>query len=145
MENSDKKVRKAAIVVHSGTVDKVMSALIIGNGALAMGLECTLFFTFWGLSALKKGKSDSMPLSRMNFFGLGRKMMSRIMRKHNVAMPHRLLKDYKELGGKIIACEMTMSLMNIKENQLDESLIDSYGTVGSFVYEAKDAQITLFI
>ncbi len=145
MENSDKKVRKAAIVVHSGTVDKVMSALIIGNGALAMGLECTLFFTFWGLSALRKEKLNSLPLSRMNFFGLGRIMMSKIMRKHNVATPRRLLKDYKELGGKIIACEMTMSLMKIKESQLDESLIDSYGTVGSFVYEAKDAQITLFI
>lgn len=145
MENSDKKVRKAAIVVHSGTVDKVMSALIIGNGALAMGLECTLFFTFWGLSALRKEKLNSLPLSRMNFFGLGRIMMSKIMKKRNVAAPRRLLKDYKELGGKIIACEMTMSLMKITESQLDESLIDSYGTVGSFVYEAKDAQITLFI
>jgi len=145
VENSDKKVRKAAIIVHSGAIDKVLSALIIGNGALAMGLECTLFFTFWGLEALKKGKINSLPLSRMNLLGIGRKMINSLMRKNNVATAQRLIKDYKELGGKIIACEMTMSLMNIKTNQLDEALIDNYGTVGSFVNEAKDAQITLFV
>jgi len=145
VENSDRKVKKAAIIVHSGTIDKVMSALIIGNGSLAMGIDCTLFFTFWGLSALKKGRINSLPLSRMNFFGLGKKLIDMAMRKNNVATAQRLIKDYKELGGKIIACDMTMSLMNIKESQLDQSLIDSYGSVGSFLNEAKDAQITLFI
>lgn len=48
---------KATIVVHSGDMDKLYSALIIGNGALAMGMEATLYFTFWGLLRLTKGGS----------------------------------------------------------------------------------------
>ncbi|MEA1965021.1 MAG: DsrE/DsrF/DrsH-like family protein [Candidatus Aerophobetes bacterium] len=138
-------MKKANIIVHSGDLDKVYSALIIGKGALAMGLEATLFFTFWGLERLKKKKLDKAKLSRMNFLGLGRWIVRKKMKKANLASLEKLLKDYKELGGKIIACEMTMGIMNIRKEDLREEIIDEYGAVGKFIQEAKESKINLFI
>ena len=70
-------MEKVTIVVHSGDLDRFMSALIIGNGFLAMGAEVTLYFTFWALQRLVRGRLSNAPLSRMNFFGLGAWMMRR--------------------------------------------------------------------
>ncbi|MCR4404188.1 MAG: DsrE/DsrF/DrsH-like family protein [Candidatus Acetothermia bacterium] len=139
------KPRKAAIIVHSGDLDKVMSALILGNGALAMGLETTLFFTFWGLLRLRRGRLARAPLSRLNLLGLGRWLMRRRMHKARVASLERLLTDFKALGGKVVACELTMEVMGLKREDLEERWIDSYGAVGAFIAEAKEAAITLFI
>lgn len=136
---------RATIVVHSGDLDKVMSALIIGNGFLAMGGSVTLYFTFWGLQRLIKGKLSKAPLSKMNFFGLGAWMMKRKMKKTGAATPERLMADFKAIGGRVIACEMTMEVMGITREKLDETLIDEYGAVGTYVNEAKKSQITLFI
>lgn len=90
---------KTTIVLHSGDLDKMYSALIIGNGALAMGMDCSIYFTFWGLQRLRKGKLSGGPLSKMNMLGLGRLFMKRKMGGANVASLERLMKDYKELGG----------------------------------------------
>ncbi|MBW2557829.1 MAG: DsrE/DsrF/DrsH-like family protein [Deltaproteobacteria bacterium] len=98
---------KTTIVVHSGDMDKLYSALIISTGALAMGMEASLYFTFWGLE--------------------------------------RLFQDFKELGGKIIACDMTMEIMGIKKEDLRQDLIDEYGAVGTYIEEARNSKITLFI
>ena len=138
-------MKKASIILHSGDLDKAYSALIIGNGALAMGLEATLFFTFWGLERLKKGKLDKAKLSRRNLFGLGRWIMRKKMKKANLASLEKLLKNYKELGGKIVACEMTMGIMGIRKEDLREEIIDEYGAVGTFINEAKESRINLFI
>ncbi len=138
-------MEKATIVVHSGDLDKVMSALIIGNGFLAMGGGVTLYFTFWGLQRLIKGKLSKAPLSKMNFLGSGAWMMKKKMKKANVATPERLMADFKALGGRVIACEMTMEVMGISRKDLDENLIDEYGAVGMYVNEAKRSQVTLFI
>lgn len=136
---------KATIVLHSGDLDKVYSALIIGNGALAMGMDCAIYFTFWGLQRLRKGKLSGGPLSKMNMLGLGRLFMKKKMGRANVASLEKLMADYKELGGKIIACEMTMGVMGVKEKDLDDSLIDEYGAVGTYIQEARESDITLFI
>ena len=136
---------KATIVVHSGDFDKLMSALIIGNGFLSMGGEVTLYFTFWGLQRLIKGGLAKGPLSKMHMLGLGAWMMKRKMKKANVASPERLMAGFKALGGRIIACEMTMEVMGISRDKLDGDLIDEYGAVGMYVNEAKDSQLTLFI
>ena len=136
---------QTTIVVASGDMDKLYSALIIANGALSMGLEVSMYFTFWGLLRLKKGGLDRGPLSRMNFLGLGRWMMRRRMRKANVASLERLMSDYHELGGKIIACEMTMEIMGITREELREDLIDDFGAVGSYIQEARGSTVTLFI
>ena len=138
-------MQKMTIVVHSGDLDKFMSALIIGNGVLAMGGQATLYFTFWGLERLVKGKLEKASLSKMNFFGLGSLMMRRKMKKMNVASPRRLMEDFKALGGKVIACEMTMEMLGISSDNLDTSLIDTFGAVGMYVKETETADKTLFI
>jgi peroxiredoxin family protein len=137
--------KKAAIIVHSGDMDKVYSALILGNGALAMGMEVSLFFTFWGLQRLKKGGLEKGPLSRMNMLGLGKWMIKRKMKKAKVASLEKMLQDFKELGGKILACDMTMDIMGVKREDLRDDLISDYCGVGTYMNEAKDAAVTLFI
>ena len=136
---------KAAIVVHSGDMDKLYSALILGNGALAMGMEASLFFTFWGLQRLKKGGLEKGPLSKMNMLGLGKWMIKRKMKQAKVASLERLIQDFKELGGKILACDMTMDIMGVKNEDLRDDLITDYCGVGTYMDEAKDAAVTLFI
>ena len=136
---------KTTIIVHSGEMDKVISALIIANGSLSMGMEVSLYFTFWGLNRLKKGGLEKGPLSKMNMFGLGRSMVKGRMAKANVASMEKLMADFKELGGKIIACEMTMDVMGIKKEDLRLELIDEFGAVGTYVNEARNSEITLFI
>jgi peroxiredoxin family protein len=136
---------KATIVVHSGDMDKLYSALIIGNGALAMGMEATLYFTFWGLLRLTKGGLEKGPLSKMHMLGMGKRMIKQRMDKQNVASLERLMADFKELGGKIIACEMTMEIMGVKASDLNEELIDTYGAVGTYIQESRNAALTLFI
>ncbi len=136
---------KATIIVHSGDMDKIYSALIVANGALAMGMEASLYFTFWGLLRLKKDGLNKGPLSKMNMLGLGKAMIKSRMKKANVAGLDRLLSDFKELGGKIIACEMTMEIMGVKASELKENLITDYGAVGTYIQEARESSITLFI
>ena len=136
---------KATIVVHSGDYDKLYSALIIANGALSMGMEASMFFTFWGLQRLKKGQLDKGPLSKMNMGGLGKWMIKRRMRKRNVVSLNKLLADFIELGGTLMACDMTMDIMGVRQEDLREDLISDYCGVGSFLQEARESTITLFI
>ena len=136
---------KATIIVHSGDMDKLYSALIVGNGALAMGMEVSLFFTFWGLQRLKKGGLEKGPLSKMHMLGLGKLMVKMKMKKQNVASLERMMQDFKELGGKIMACDMTMDIMGIKPEDLRQDLIGDYCGVGTYLDEARDSKITLFI
>jgi len=145
MAQNKATTEKTTIVLHSGDMDKVYSALIIGSGALAMGMEAAIYFTFWGLQRLQKGGLEKGPLSKMHMLGLGKWMIKRRMNKANVASLEKLFQDFKELGGKIIACEMTMEIMGISREGLREDLIDEYGAVGSYIQEARDSAITLFI
>ncbi len=136
---------KATIVVESGDFDKLYSALIIANGALAMGMEASMFFTFFGLLRLKKGQLDKGPLSRMHFLGLGKWMVKRRMKQANAVSLERLLADFVELGGKIMACDMTMEIMGVKKEDLRDDLISDYCAVGSYIQEARESAVTLFI
>ncbi len=144
---------KMTLIAHSGDMDKIYSALIIANGALAMGMDVSIFFTFWGLQRLRKDTVLSMPkaglekgpLSRMHMLGLGKLMIEQRMNKANVASLEKLMTDFKELGGKIIACDMTMEIMGISREDLREDWIDDYGAVGTYIQEARESAVTLFI
>jgi peroxiredoxin family protein len=136
---------RTTIVVQSGDMDKLYSALIIANGALAMGMEVSLFFTFWGLERLKKGGLEKGPLSKMHMLGLGKMMIRRRMAKANVASLEQLLQDFKELGGRIIACDMTMEIMGVERDDLREDLIDECGGVGAYIDSARKSNVTLYI
>lgn len=147
MEDQDQAVtvEKLTVVVHSGDFDKIYSAFIIGNGALSMGMEVSLYFTFWGLMRLKKGGLDSGPLSKMQMLGLGKWMIKRRMKKANVAPLERLAQDFKALGGKIFACDMTMDIMGIGPDDLRQDLIEEYCAVGTYIQEVRESTATLFI
>ena len=136
---------KATIVVHSGDMDKVYSALIISNGALAMGMDVSLYFTFWGLQRLKKGGLEKGPLSKMNMLGLGKWMIKRKMKQAGVASLEKLMQDFKELGGKVLACDMTMDIMGVKREDLRDDLVSDYCGVGTYMNEARESTVTLFI
>lgn len=144
-ETEEPAMEKTTIVVHSGDFDKIYSAFIIANGALAMGMEASLYFTFWGLMRLKKGGLDSGPLSKMHMLGLGKWMVKRRMKKAGVVSLERLAQDFKELGGKIFACDMTMDIMGISAENLRQDLIGEYCAVGTYIEEARHSTVTLFI
>ena len=136
---------RMTLILHSGDFDKAMSALILGNGALAMGMDVTIFATFWGLERFMRGGLERGKLSSRHLLGLGKWMILRRMRKARVASLERLLADYKELGGRVIACEMTMEIMGIGRDALRDDLIDEYGAVGTYIQQARESSITLFI
>ncbi|MEG2487003.1 MAG: FAD-dependent oxidoreductase, partial [Cetobacterium sp.] len=141
------------IVVFSGDLDKAIAAFIIANGALSMGKKVTIFFTFWGLSILKKknintdksfiGKifsfmlpknSKSLPISKMNMFGAGPKMIRWIMGKKNIMSLEELMDEALKSGANLVACTMSMDVMGIKEEELIDNI--SFGGVGQYLGEA---------
>ncbi len=136
---------RTTIVVQSGDMDKLYSTLIIANGALAMGMDVSLYFTFWGLERLKKGSLEKGPLSKMHLLGLGKWFLKKRMQKARVVSLERLMADFKELGGRIIACDMTMEIMGIERKDLRQDLIDEYGAVGTYIRDARESAVTLFI
>jgi peroxiredoxin family protein len=132
------------IILHSGDMDKALAAFIVANGAAAKGIKTTMFFTFWGLNIIKKDGAESAKLSKMNMAGLGKMMISRMMKKKNVASLQELIKDAKELGVRLIACDMTMDLMNVpKESLIPE--VTEIGGVGSYLDSASEGHINLFV
>jgi peroxiredoxin family protein len=144
MMGGESMVDKTTIIVHSGDMDKLYSALIIANGALSFGMDVSLYFTFWGLERLIKDALEKGSLSK-DMGESGMQMMNNRMKQANLASLERLILDYKELGGKIIACEMTMEIMGITKKDLRQELIDEYGAVGTYIKEARESNINLFI
>lgn len=137
--------KRVTIILHSGDVDKVYSAFILGTGTLANGWDVSIYFTFWGLLRLKKGALASGPLSKFNLLGLGAAGIRWRMKQRNVRDLRKLAEDYKAMGGKIYACEMTLDVMGVSRDALDQDLIDGYGAVGTWFEEAKASGATLFI
>ena len=149
------------MVVFSGDLDKAIAAFIIANGALIMGKKVTMFFTFWGLSILKKKNlakksfiekifammlpknSQDLPVSKMNFFGIGAKMIRSVMKKKNIMSLEELMKKAKDLGVNITACTMSMDVMGISKEELIDGI--NYGGVGQYLGEAEKSNNNLFI
>ncbi len=136
--------KSMTIVMHADDLDKSMAAFILASGAAAKGMDVTMFFTFWGLMAMKKGGADKVKLSKMNMGGMGTWMMKKVMKKHNVAALDELIKDCGELGVRMVACEMTMELMNTPKESL-RSEITEIGGVGTYLDAASESNVTLFI
>lgn len=157
------KQKGKTIVVFSGDFDKAMAAFIIANGAVAMGSEVTLFFTFWGLNILRRAENVSveknliekmfgwmMPrgatklkLSKMNMGGIGTQMMQGIMKKKNVASLSGLISQAQEGGVRLVACTMTMDLMGIRKEELIDGVEE--GGVAMYLNQAEAAGVNLFI
>jgi len=156
---------KATIIVHSGDMDKVLAAFVIATGAVAMGMEVVMFFTFWGTPILrdkkkKVGGKDTMAkmfgamlpkgscevkLSKMNMGGMGTAMMKSLMKKKNVASLDKMIEMAQEFGVQIYVCEMSMDLMGFKREEMIDYSNMSYCGVATFLEQAKDSKIQLFI
>jgi len=154
---------RAAIVVFSSDLDKVLAGFVIATGAAAAGLETTLFFTFWGLSALKKkgaagGKkgfkekmfalmtpagSRQLGTSRLNFLGLGSRMLRSMMKDKGIATLEELMDVARDLGVRFMACTMSMDAMGVTREELVDGL--EYGGVAAYMAEAARSRVTLFI
>lgn len=149
------------IVVFSGDLDKAIAAFIIANGALAMGKKVTMFFTFWGLSILKKEtlgrksfiekmfammlpkNSEKLPVSKMNFFGIGAKLIRWTMKRKNIMSLEELMRKSIESGANITACTMSMEVMGITQEELIDGI--SYGGVGQYLGATENSNTNLFI
>jgi len=136
--------KSMTIIMHSGSLDKALAGFIVATGAAAKGIDTTIFFTFWGLNLIKKGGSNKAKLSEMNMLGLGKMMIKRLMKKNNVASLEELIKDANDLGVKLIACEMTMGLMNVPKDSLVPE-VSEIGGVGTYLDNASKSNINLFI
>jgi tRNA 2-thiouridine synthesizing protein A len=155
---------RKTIVVFSGDLDKVIAALIIANGALAMGDEVTLFFTFWGLSALRREPSVSaagkplldrmfgwmlpvglgqLVLSKMHMGGMGTAMMKYVMKCKKVESAPQLLAQAQAAGMRIVACSMSLDVMGLKPEELIDGV--EIGGVATFLAESNRSNATLFI
>ncbi|MDD1512010.1 DsrE/DsrF/DrsH-like family protein [Priestia megaterium] len=155
--------KRTTIVLFSGDYDKAMAAYIIANGAAAYDHEVTIFHTFWGLNALRKeemvpvkkgflekmfGKmmprgADKMGLSKMNFAGVGSKMIKNVMKKHNALTLPQLIEMAQEQDVKLVACTMTMDLLGLQEKELLDNI--EYAGVAAYLADAEDGNVNLFI
>lgn len=164
-KNNDNKIIETkdgvTIVVFSGDLDKAIAAFIIANGALAMGKKVTMFFTFWGLSILKRKNlekkswiekmfammlpknSNQLPISKMNFFGIGAKLIKCVMKQKNIMSLEELMKKAIESGVEITACTMSMDVMGITQEELIDGI--NYGGVGQYLGATEGANTNLFI
>ncbi|MFP3214903.1 MAG: DsrE/DsrF/DrsH-like family protein [Nitrososphaeria archaeon] len=135
---------RLAIVVFSGTVDRLLPAAIIASGGVAMGMDVELFLTFWGLNAFRKDSVNSNTRFSKDYEDMAPLMME-VMKNKNVPSWFEMLKRAKEIGNvKVHACAMTYDLLDMKKEDLADVVDDVIG-VGEFISMAKDAKITLFI
>ncbi len=154
---------RATIVVFSGDMDKVFAAFIIGTGCAAAGMDTTLFFTFWGLNAIKKGdpiKANSflgkmmgimnrgginrLNPSRFSFGGIGRILFSKMMGDKKVASLDELRQTLIDLDVHLLACKMSMDVLEIARDDLIPEVEDVVG-VATFVKEAAKSKLQLLI
>jgi len=154
---------KLSMVVFSGSLDKILAAFVIATGAAAMGSEVTMFFTFWGTTALRKKTKvkknliskmfgmmlptgfKQLKLSQMNMAGMGTEMMKGLMKKKNIASLDEMLAIAEEMEIKIFICEMSMDLMGMKPAEMVDYEHLEYCGVAKFLAEADESRNTLFI
>lgn len=153
---------RVCLVVFSGELDRVLEAFVIATGAAALGQQVSMFFTFWGMAALRRrrqftgkrfheklmalvspGSSGRLPLSRMNLFGAGSQMMRRVMRNKHVASLEDLMRIARRMGARIVACETSRDLMGLAEGELPADL--EFGCTAGFLTEALRSRMTLLI
>lgn len=150
-------------ILFSDDLDKTLATFVLANGAAATGKKVTIFFTFWGLNAIKKevkptvkkdifgrmfgmmlpSSSKKLKLSKMNMGGIGSKMMRHVMKEKNVDSLELLREQAIQNGVEFIACQMSMDVMGItREELLDEVTV---GGVATYMNRAEQANVNLFI
>jgi peroxiredoxin family protein len=153
---------RVSLVVFSGDLDRVLAGFVIATGAAAMGMDVSMFFTFWGLSVLKKGRrfkgknllekafgiltpggSQALGLSQRNFAGVGAVLMRKMMRDKGIASLEELVEMARGMGVRFISCQMSMDVMGVQPSELCDGL--EVGGVATFLGDAARSKAALFI
>ena len=153
---------RLAMVVFSGDLDKAIAAFIIASGAAALGLKVSMFFTFWGINIIKKdrqygdkntlekgftammpGNSKDLPISQMNYFGVGAKLIRKVMIDNGVSSLEELIEVAQEMDVRLVSCSMSQELLAINQDELIGGV--EQGDVATFLGDASRAKATLFI
>jgi peroxiredoxin family protein len=154
---------KVALILFSGDLDKALACLNIATAAAGMGMEVTIFFTFFGLNLITKpgprfkggviktmlsfvnrGGTKPRKLSKLNMGGIGTFLMKRLMKAVNMPTLDELIKTAKEMGVKFVACSTTLGVMGIEKEDLIPE-VDEIAGAATFISEAKESKINLFI
>ena len=155
--------KNKTLIMFSDDLDRALATFVLANGAAATGHKVSIFFTFWGLSVIKKEKkpavskdlfgrmfswmlpSDSrkLKLSKMSMCGIGDRMMRNIMRKKNISQLEELRQQAMDSGVEFIACQMSMDMMGVKQEELIDGV--TIGGVATYMNRAEDACVNLFI
>ena len=155
---------KVTLVVFSGELDKALAAFNIAVGAASSGMEVSMFFTFWGLNVIKKnggplsskglrrkmlnfmnrGGSKRLPMSKFHMFGLGKWMMLKLMKEGNFPSLEQMIDLAKSMDVKFMACTTSMGMMGISRDAFIPG-VDSYCGVATYLAEAREGRLNLFI
>ena len=155
---------KLSLIVFSGSLDRLIAAFVLATGAAAMGMQVSMFFTFWATSALRrdnvrvkkgllarlfgwmlpKGVKE-LPLSQMNMAGGGPKMIRYVMKKNGVASVEEMIELAKELGVELHVCSMSMDLLGIVPDELIDYPNKTFCGVAKFLETAAPGKITMFL
>jgi len=155
---------KMTLIVFSGDMDKAIAAFNLAIGAASIGMEVSMFFTFWGLNVLKKnegpmkskgimrkmlnfmnrGGAKRLGLSKFHMFGMGKWMMKKLMKNVKSPSVQELMTMAHQSGVKFIACTTTIGMMGLGKDAFIPE-VDSYAGVASYLADAKDGRINLFI
>jgi peroxiredoxin family protein len=157
-------VDRLSLIVFSGSLDKLLAAFVLATTAAASAMEVEMFFTFWGLAALRdRGKSakkdfisrmfgwmlprgaKQLPLSQMNMGGAGPAMIRAIMKKKKFASLEEMLALAGELGVRIYACDMSREIMGFKPEELIDYPHLGYCGAATFLEKASSGRVTLFL
>ncbi|MBN1616990.1 MAG: FAD-dependent oxidoreductase [Spirochaetales bacterium] len=153
----------STLIVFSNDLDKALASFVLANGAAASGKQVTMFFTFWGLSVIRKNqkvkaKKDLMGtlfgmmlprgmkqlnLSSMNFGGAGARMMKGRMKSRGVDQVETMFEQAQKSGVRMIACQMSMDIMGISETELLEGV--EIGGVATYMEAASNSTVNLFV
>jgi peroxiredoxin family protein len=159
----ERKTGGLVIFAWSGDLDRVWPTLILANTAAALGRPVTVFFTFWGLfplvkndrgitgkswmqkmlAAMNRGGTEHLKLSKMNFLGMGPAMMKTLAKQYNIASPQELLETARDMGVKLVPCQMTMDLMGLTRDDLVDGIEEPAGAASALAIA--DGATTLFI
>jgi peroxiredoxin family protein len=155
---------KMTLIVFSGDMDKALAAFNLAIGGASMGMEVSMFFTFWGLNVIKKnegpikskgimrkmlnfmnrGGAKRLGLSKFHMFGMGKWMMGKLMKDVRFPSAQELMVMAHQSGVKFIACTTSMGMMGLGKDAFIPE-VDSYAGVATYLADAKDGRINLFI
>jgi peroxiredoxin family protein len=155
---------KLTIVVFSGELDKALAAFIIATTGASMGMDVTMFFTFWGLNIIKKneagmsgkgfkqkmfsllnrGGTKRLKLSKFHMFGLGTWMMKLVMKENKYPSIEEFITIAKDMGVRLIPCSTTCGMFGLTENSFRGG-VEGIAGAAFFLNEARQSKVTLFI